>query len=261
MFRHLGARRTDRDNRILAGYLAFFGGFVNSAGFILIGSFTSHVTGSVGRFANQVASRQFDAAAAALTLIAAFFVGAFVVTMTIESNFFGRRPRAYGTALAIEALLLALFTLASDLTREAHPRLKDAEAAILCCAMGMQNALVTRLSGAVVRTTHLTGVITDLGIEAARWFRWSRARLSARFHVPLSFGHNPAEKPIGVKVALLGTIAGTFTLGAVAGATAGVTLHHAAMLIPAVGVGASSAYAFATSRGAVDSLRPGPGPS
>jgi uncharacterized membrane protein YoaK (UPF0700 family) len=63
-----------------------------------------------------------------------------------------------------------------------------------------------------------------------------------------------------VKVALLGTIAGAFTLGAVGGATAGVTLHHAAMLIPAVGVGASAAYAFVTARSGPDSLRPGPGP-
>ena len=45
--------------------------------------------------------------------------------------------------------------------------------------MGMQNSLVTRLSGAVVRTTHLTGVVTDLGIEAARWYRWHRAKLRA----------------------------------------------------------------------------------
>ena len=259
MFRHQGARRSDRDNRILAGYLAFFGGFVNSAGFILIGSFTSHVTGSVGRFANDVVARQLDAAVAALTLIAAFFAGAFLVTMTIESTFFGRTPRAYGAALATEALLLAVFTLASDLTREAHPRLRDAEAAILCTAMGMQNALVTRLSGAVVRTTHLTGVVTDIGIESARWFRWWRSELSSRLQVKLSLG--TPERPAGVKLALLVTIAASFTLGAIAGATSGVTLHHAAMIIPAVGVGASSAYAFATARAGVDSIRPGPGAS
>jgi uncharacterized membrane protein YoaK (UPF0700 family) len=260
MFRHQGARRSDRDNRILAGYLAFFGGFVNSAGFLLIGSFTSHVTGSVGRFANDVVSRQIDAAVAALTLVVAFFVGAFIVTMTLESAFFGRTPRAYGAALATEALLLVAFTLTSGLTRQAHPRLMDAEAAILCVAMGMQNALVTRVSGAVVRTTHLTGVVTDIGIEAARWFRWWRGALSARFHVPLSFGRNPAERPAGVKLALLATIAGAFTLGAVGGAVSGTALHHAAMILPAIGVGALSAYAFATDRRGVNSIRPGPGP-
>ena len=111
-----------------------------------------------------------------------------------------------------------------------------------------------------MRTTHLTGVVTDIGIEAARWFRWWRGSLSERFRVKLSFGRNPPERPALVKLALLATIAGAFTLGAVGGATAGVTLDHAAMLIPAIGVGACGAYAFFTPHG-VDSLRPGPGPS
>jgi uncharacterized membrane protein YoaK (UPF0700 family) len=258
MFRHQGPGRSERQNRLLAGYLAFFGGFVNSAGFVLIGSFTSHVTGSVGRFANEIASHELDAAAAAITLIGAFFVGAFIMSMTVESNFFGRTPYAYGAALSTEALLLVVFTVVSELTPGARPRFKDAEAAILCCAMGMQNAVVTRLSGAVVRTTHLTGVITDLGIEAARWFRWWRAGVSERLRVKLSFGRNPPERPAPVKVALLGTIASAFTLGAVGGATAGAKLQHGAMLIPAVGVAACAAYAFTTGRSAGDSLRPGP---
>lgn len=50
MFRHEGANRSHHHNQLLAGYLAMIAGFVNSAGFILIGSFTSHVTGNVGRF-------------------------------------------------------------------------------------------------------------------------------------------------------------------------------------------------------------------
>src|SRR5262245_36120243 len=121
MFRHQGPGRSDRQNRILAGYLAFIGGFVNSCGFVLIGSFTSHVTGNVGRFANDLASRQFDAAAAAATMVVAFFLGAFVASMMIESNFFGRTPNAYGVALTTESLLLIAFAVASTLTVTAHP--------------------------------------------------------------------------------------------------------------------------------------------
>ena len=40
--------------------------------------------------------------------------------------------------------------------------------------MGLQNALVTRVSGAVVRTTHMTGVLTDIGIELVRMRAWVR---------------------------------------------------------------------------------------
>ena len=66
MFTHEGPGRPDRLNQKLAGYLAFVGGYVNSAGFILIGTFTSHVTGNVGRLANDlVVAHEARAAATA----------------------------------------------------------------------------------------------------------------------------------------------------------------------------------------------------
>ena len=250
MFQHQGPSRSNHQNRLVAGYLALIGGFVNSAGFLLIGSFTSHVTGNVGRVANDLAAMDFHAAAAALTMIVAFFAGAFAASMAIESDFFGKVAYAYSFALFCEGALLVVFMLLSRLTTTEHPRVQDAEAAILCAAMGMQNSLVTRLSGAVVRTTHLTGVVTDLGIEAARWFRWWRGTLAERVHMRLSFGHLSREKPAIVKIALLGTIAGSFMAGAVAGASIVAHLHHVTMLIPAVGLFACAIYAFSNGRGA-----------
>ena len=248
MFQHQGPSRSNHQNRVVAGYLALVGGFVNSAGFLLIGSFTSHVTGNVGRVANDLAALEFHAAAGALTMIVAFFAGAFAASMAIESDFFRKAPYAYSFALFCEGSLLVAFMLLSRLTTAEHPRVQDAEAAILCAAMGMQNSLVTRLSGAVVRTTHLTGVVTDLGIEAARWFRWWRGSLAARVHLRLSFGHKSPEKPSLVKLTLLATIAGSFMIGAVAGATIVVHLHHVTMLIPSIGIFACAAYAFASGR-------------
>ena len=250
MFQHRGPSRSNHQNRLVAGYLALIGGFVNSAGFLLIGSFTSHVTGNVGRVANDLAAMDFHAAAAALTMIVAFFAGAFAASMAIESDFFGKVAYAYGFALFCEGALLVVFMLLSRVTTSEHLRVQDAEAAILCAAMGMQNSLVTRLSGAVVRTTHLTGVVTDLGIEAARWFRWWRGTLAERVHVRLSFGQRRPEKPAIVKIALLGTIAGSFTTGAVAGAMIVAHLHHVTMLIPALGLFACAIYAFSSGRGA-----------
>ncbi|MEP7119893.1 MAG: YoaK family protein [Byssovorax sp.] len=248
MFQHQGPSRSSQQNRLLAGYLALIGGFVNSAGYLLIGSFTSHVTGNVGRVANDLAAAEFHAAAGAMTMIIAFFAGAFAASMAIESDFFGKVPYAYGFTLCCEGGLLVVFMLLSRLTTAEHPRVQDAEAALLCGAMGVQNSLVTRLSGAVVRTTHLTGVVTDLGIEAARWFRWWRGTIAERVHVRLSFGHSSPEKPAIVKVALLATIAGSFMIGAVAGAMTVVHLHHAAMLIPSAGVFLCAIYAFASGR-------------
>ncbi|MEI9941863.1 MAG: YoaK family protein [Pseudomonadota bacterium] len=244
MFSREGSARSDSQNRWLAGYLAFVGGFVNSSGFVLIGVFSSHVTGNVGRLANDAATGQYAAAVAALSLVLCFFAGAFSASVIIESRFWGvRSSRAYALALATEALLLLLFTWLSYATTSAHPRVQDAEAALLCAAMGLQNALVSRLSGAVVRTTHLTGVVTDLGIEAARWFRFWRRSLSEVTRVQLVLGRNPAERPAAPKVLLLGTIAASFLAGASSGAYSAVHWHHAAMLIAAAAVAACAAYA------------------
>jgi len=42
--------------------------------------------------------------------------------------------------------------------------------------MGMQNALITKLSNAEIRTTHLTGMVTDIGIELGKLLYWNRCR-------------------------------------------------------------------------------------
>ena len=243
MFSREGNARSDRQNRLLAGYLAFIGGFVNSCGFVLVGTFTSHVTGNVGRLADDTALGNYAAAGAALTMIFVFLGGAFLVSVMVETTFFRHKARAYAAALGIEACLLVTFAAVSFFIASTHPRLRDAEALLLCAAMGMQNALVTRLSGAVVRTTHLTGVVTDLGIEMARWFRHWRGSLSELMHVRLVVGRGMPLRPAIPKSYLLATIALAFLFGAAFGAAMAVHLRHAAMLVAAAAVGAGALYA------------------
>ncbi|MFM7026415.1 MAG: YoaK family protein, partial [Limnohabitans sp.] len=45
---------------------------------------------------------------------------------------------------------------------------------LLCFIMGLQNAIVTKLSNAVIRTTHMTGIVTDLGIELGKLLYWNK---------------------------------------------------------------------------------------
>lgn len=234
MFSHEGSERSDRENRLLAGYLAFIAGFSNSAGFLLIGTFTSHVTGNVGRLANDLAFGKWGAGVSAVSLLVSFFAGAFLVSVILESRVFRHLSRAYAFAMAMEALLLAGFTLLSAVESAAHPRVLDAVAALLCAAMGMQNALVTRISGAVVRTTHLTGVVTDLGIETARWFRYWRRSLASV----------TSERPSVTKSRLLVTIAVAFLVGAAIGALVTVRLGAPSMLISAVAIAGLALYAL-----------------
>jgi uncharacterized membrane protein YoaK (UPF0700 family) len=241
MFRTHGTARSDRQNRMLAGYLAFVGGFVNSVGFVLIGTFTSHVTGIVGRATDDFARGEVGAGLAASSMVLAFFAGAFLASVIVESTFLGHPSRAYAVALGTEGLLLMAFATWSTAWTAGHPRLQDAQALLLCMAMGMQNSLVTRLSGAVVRTTHLTGVVTDLGVEGARWFRFWRGAASARFRLRLLAGANAAERPNVPKVLLLLTIAGAFVGGAATGVKVVGLLAQATMFLAA---GAVFAFAF-----------------
>lgn len=102
------------------------------------------------------------------TLHFAAVIGSFVAG-TVLSGFLiqdstlqlGRR---YGVALLIESLLLVA----------AVPLLKGNSIWGIysaSCACGLQNAMVSTYSGAVVRTTHLSGMFTDLGIFLGHWMR------------------------------------------------------------------------------------------
>jgi uncharacterized membrane protein YoaK (UPF0700 family) len=244
VFQHEGPARSDRKNGILAAYLAMTGGYVNSAGFLLLGIFTSHVTGNVGHLGVDIAHRDLGSALGALAMIGAFFGGAVVASVVLESAAFRARANAYGAALALEAALLVVFLLLPEVSLDQSYH--ASEAALICSAMGLQNSLVTRLSGAVVRTTHLTGVMTDLGIEVARWLRWGRASLAQRFGVRLVLGG--VERPAVAKIRLLSIIVTAFGLGAVLGAWAADRLRYRALLVPVVGLALAAGYAFATGR-------------
>jgi uncharacterized membrane protein YoaK (UPF0700 family) len=233
VFRHEGPSRSAKSNGILAGYLALLAGFVNSSGFVLLGTFSSHVTGSIGRLANDLATSQWGAAALAAVFVVAFFSGAFFASIVIQAQR-SRVSRAYGLALLLESVTLGAFVIVATTVRNDHPRILDAEAAMLCFAMGMQNSLVTNLSGAVIRTTHLTGVVTDLGIESARWHYWLFTR----------YRRTRGPRPSPVKAVLLITILSAFTLGAVSGALFTTNRGPSAMLVPSVALLLAAGYAL-----------------
>jgi anti-anti-sigma regulatory factor len=84
--------------------------------------------------------------------------------------------------------------------------------------MGLQNATVTEISGAVVRTTHLTGVITDLGLESVRVFNWMRDRLRGwRWQRAGRVLRISTRHPSAQRLALLAGIFGSFIVGTIMG--------------------------------------------
>jgi uncharacterized membrane protein YoaK (UPF0700 family) len=230
--KYLVRNRLALESAVLAHVLPFAAGAVNASGFFIVGVYTSHVTGAVARMGDDLAQGDLTAALDAGLLVACFFLGALSATSLFERA--RRRNRAhYATAIAAEAATLTAVTLLGLARPGVVSPFGTFTAALLCLAMGMQNALVTTLSGAIVRTTHLTGVVTDMGIEtvrAALWLRRAASERGARAALTLLF--TDRQQPELVKLRLHLAIFVSFFVGAVVGPW--LYLHHGfvSMLLP-----------------------------
>jgi hypothetical protein len=100
--------------------------------------------------------------------------------------------------------------------------------------MGLQNATITKISGAVVRSTHLTGVVTDLGIESVQLGMYLWDRLRGRWWQRAGRVLRVSQRhPTVQRVALLGSIWGSFVCGATLGAVLFAEMHGNALAVPA----------------------------
>ncbi len=187
-----------------ATLLTFVAGWVNAIG--LLGVFheaITHVTGTLTRSALDLAHGHAAAALRALLVVASFAAGAVLAGVIVGSPE-AKRGRRYTLALVCEALLLggawALF---------ARGRASGEDLA--AAAAGLQNGLVTTWSGAVLRTSHMTGLVTDLG---------------------LSVGHRLRGAAVPHHAALRLSMLAGFVAGGLAGAWAWDALGYAALAGP-----------------------------
>ena len=163
-----GALRSESLNRQLAWAMAFVAGAVNAGGFLAVGHYTSHMTGVVSAMADEVADGDLTTALAALAMMLSFMSGAFVCTTLIS---FGQRHRMrsrYALTMALEAALLLVFGFMGNRLQQEIRFTLPMTVMLLCFIMGLHNAVTSIISGAAVRTTHLTGTVTDIGIELSR---------------------------------------------------------------------------------------------
>jgi len=166
MLRHLDTKRTYRHNVQLASLLCITAGFVNAAGFLGFSVLTTNVTGHAALFAEQIALQNWQTARVIALWMFLFLAGAFVSSLIVSR--IGRNQRfSYVIPLIIETgILLAIAAFGYQYNNSLVD--KELFAGALLFAMGLQNSLVSIVSGSVVRTTHLTGTFTDLGIELAQ---------------------------------------------------------------------------------------------
>ncbi len=136
--------------------LALLAGFVNAIGFLgFRHEAVSHLSGSATQLG--VSLIELDGSTIHLLLVLlSFVIGASISGFLIEGTAL-KMGRHYSSALTLEAILLLMAMIALNRGSPLGHHLASA-------ACGLQNALVTTYSGATIRTTHVTGIVTDLGL-------------------------------------------------------------------------------------------------
>jgi len=217
MLRHTGVRRTFKHNIRLAGLLSLTAGFVNVTGFLAFMVLTTNVTGHVALFAEKLTLGDFKSARVVGLWMLMFFLGAF--TSSLFTGKIGKnRSYAYSVPIAIEIfILIAVASYGFSYDRSIIKT--EFFAGSLLFAMGLQNALVSMISGSVVRTTHLTGMFTDLGIELAE---------------KVQVKNNPNKDALNQKILLRVVIIGFFFLGGITGGYLYKILDYKTFYIPAL---------------------------
>lgn len=171
MFRHKGKYRTFSQNLKLASLLSFVAGMVNVAGYFSISTLTTNVTGHFAFFADELVKSGWQVAQISLLYIISFFAGALFSSLAVEFMLRRRERFMYFIPVLLEIIILVIIALSGPVTLAYYTILV---ACSMLFAMGMQNALVTSISNSVVRTTHLTGLFTDLGIEIGQLFFYTQ---------------------------------------------------------------------------------------
>ena len=198
-----------------AGSLACIAGMMNAIGFLgFEHQAVTHLTGTTTLFGAAIAAGDADKALRLLAVLFAFVFGAVVSAMIVEDSTL-RLGGRYGVTLALESVLLF-----ASVPLFKHQQLAGMLLAAMAC--GLQNAMATTYSGAAVRTTHLSGMFTDIGI---------------------ALGHALRGMPLQKRRLLLSVlIIVSFLIGGVLGTLAFLRIGYDALLIPAtltgvVGVG------------------------
>jgi uncharacterized membrane protein YoaK (UPF0700 family) len=232
----------------LAIWLSWISGYTNVYALMVCHILVSHVTGNVTWFARDAtlaaAGKPDDIGtinAAQILLFAglvfAFWIGAVLSGLLTQLSRRAGRSSIYLFPIVAEAVLLLIFALLAwrvgwnIAPRDYWGQLLLGSAAAM--AMGVQNATITIISGSVVRTTHLTGIMTDLGIESVQYVLWYRDKTRLEQNgrhgrVLFISSRHPTIQRLG----LLMLIICSFTFGTIIGTLAFIYAKPYAMFLP-----------------------------
>ncbi|MGH8199041.1 MAG: YoaK family protein [Steroidobacteraceae bacterium] len=193
------------------GVLALIAGFVNAAGYLgFRHESISNMTGNSSLLGIALGNADGRETAHWALALGAFVLGTMLSGMIVQQSTL-KLGRRYGVALTLESLLLFAAIPFLDASNSNGLYLASV-------AMGLQNGMVSAYSGAIIRTTHVTGIFTDLGI---------------------GLGHLLRGLPVDtLRLRVCIVVATTFVLGGAVGTLAFEHMRERALLIPAVLTGA-----------------------
>lgn len=222
--------------------LAFQAGFINTFGFLAVGRSVSHVTGFATQIGMALANNRLLIAIDLVAFPLFFVMGSFFSALFTSARIERKKRPAYGRITLAMPFILAAIMFAGEAGAfgpfgEEFKYTRDfAFLFLLAFFCGMQNGCFATMTKGQVRTTHLTGVSTDLGTDAAR----------------MLYGRLEGEELAltrRTQISRLLTI-GFFALGSVSSAVLSPQHGYAVLLVPFL----SSSLAFFAARNTSDIL-------
>ncbi|SDP04381.1 Uncharacterized membrane protein YoaK, UPF0700 family [Mucilaginibacter sp. OK268] len=176
MLRQSKETRTLKQNLLLASSTAFVSGVTNVAGMIAFLAFTSNITGHVANLAKHIVEQNWSEIVVFVVWLLMFFAGAFISNFIVHSLEHKSRYRAHSIPIVIEIILLLFVAIyGHNFYRETQTEREVVIGVIIFC-MGLQNSLVSTISGGLIKSTHLTGLFTDLGGDVSEWLHPNTAK-------------------------------------------------------------------------------------
>lgn len=210
----LAKERTYNNNLLLGVLTAFTAGATNISGAMACYLFTANITGHAAGFSQHVLAGRWLEMLLALAALAMFFGGSFTASFIIQTFAYKGNYKAFAIPFVVEILVLAAIACWGMYGNDNIPLHTEMVAGALLFCMGLQNSSVTAITG-TVKSSHLTGLITDLGNETAQWVKATdvvkKGNLSKNLHLRFS-------------------ILGAYITGGIAGGIAFVEFDYGAFL-------------------------------
>jgi uncharacterized membrane protein YoaK (UPF0700 family) len=201
MLRESKEDRTLKENLMLASSTALSSGITNVAGMIAFMSFTTNITGHVANLAKHIVDQNVGEIIVFLIWLLCFFAGAFIASFIVRSYKHTSYYKAHALPVILEMIVLLFVAIYGHNFYEETTFEREVVIGAIIFSMGLQNSLVSTVSGGLIKSSHLTGLFTDLGGDIAEWI------------------HPRAEKSTAVKnkIYIRLTILGFYLIGAVLG--------------------------------------------